>query len=354
MHDVLRFWLDRGVDGFRIDVIHRIAKDPSLRDNPIHENGLPGFLGQVHEHDENHADIHAFLKRIRNVVDAYPERMTVGEVALAHPDPAVVAGYYGEADQLHLAFSFSFLHQPWSAQRLRHEIQQFSALVPDGAWPCWVLSNHDVPRHATRYEHPTLGEARARLAAALLLTLRGTPFLYYGEEIGMRNVPIPEDRLQDPLAWTIHPKIARDPERTPMPWNDGPGGGFTRGEPWLPLGEDFAHRNVDRQRSEAGSILQLYRELLALRRATPALERGDMRWLPAPDDVLAYERREGPSRALVALNLGETSSEVALPAGRVLRGLCTGPGAALPSRADRVGLGPCEGVVLVPETERAS
>ena len=298
MHDTLRFWLDRGVDGFRIDVIHKIAKDPELRDNPLHENGLPGYLGQVHENDEDHEDVHAMLREIRRVVDAYPERMTVGEVALSHPDPAVVARYYGRNDELHLAFNFSFMHQAWSAAGFREQIDRFLGLLPERCWPDWVLSNHDFSRHATRHDHPELGDSRARLAAMLLLTLRGTPFLYYGEEIGMRDGEIPEDRRQDPLAWTIHPKLSRDPERTPMQWTSEPGGGFSTGEPWLPLAGDHATRNVESQRWDSASLLHLYRDLLALRRATPALERGRFAWLESEGEVLAYERREGPSRAL--------------------------------------------------------
>lgn len=347
MHDTLRFWLDRGVDGFRIDVIHRIAKDPALRDNPLHENGMPGFLGQVHQHDENHPDVHGFLKRIRRVMDEYEGRMTVGEVALAPPDPREVAGYYGDCDELDLAFNFAFLHAPWSAPAIRHEIESFSALIPEGGWPCWVLSNHDVSRHASRHDHPELGDARARLAAALLLTLRGTPFLYYGEEIGMRNVPIPEERMHDPLAWTIHPKISRDPERTPMQWDDGPAAGFSEAEPWLPIAEDATRRNVQKQHWDPGSLLHLYRDLLSLRRATPALEQGTMTWLDAPEEVLAYERRHGTSRALVALNLGSEPARVTLPEAAVRGGLHTVEGVRLPTRSGAIALGPCEGVVLL-------
>jgi len=347
MHGVLRFWLDRGVDGFRIDVIHKIAKDPELRDNPPHDNGLPGYLGQLHEHDEDHDDIHDMLRGIRRLFDRYPERMTVGEVALSHPDPAVVARYYGQGDELHLAFNFSFMHAPWSATRYREEIDRFFGALPPGCWPNQVLSNHDFPRHATRHAHPELGEARTRVAAALLLTLRGTPFLYYGEEIGMRDGHVPEDRFQDPLAWTIHPKLSRDPCRTPMQWDATPGAGFTTGEPWLPVAADHAVRNVQRQRWDPDSLLHLYSDLIALRRATPALERGRFAWLDADPDVLAYERREGASRALVALNLGEGAAEARLPEARVTGGLHTARGASLPPRSGTLSLGPCEGVVLV-------
>jgi alpha-glucosidase len=345
MHEVLRFWLRRGVDGFRIDVVHRILKDPALRDNPL----LPGreghgFGGQQHLHDENHPDVHAALRGVRRVLDEFEERMTVGEVYLF--DPAEVAKYLGRGDELHLAFNFSFLRAPWSAAAFRAEVERFEALCPAEGWPTWVLSNHDVPRHASRYDDPTFGEARARVAAALLLTLRGTPFLYYGEEIGMRNVPIPPERLQDPLAHTLHPNLSRDPERTPMPWEPGPGAGFTTGEPWLPLGNDADVRNVAAQRADRASLLWLYRDLIALRRESPALSRGDLRLLDAPEDVLAFERRAGSERALVALNFAGEARDVVLPGGAVRGGLHTRAGAPLPADAARVTLGPCEGVVL--------
>jgi alpha-glucosidase len=345
MHGVLRFWLDRGVDGFRIDVIQRIAKDPLLRDNPPSERPGPGYGGQLHVRDENHPDVHALLRGMRALLDAYPERMAVGEVYLM--DPAQVAGYYGRGDELHLAFNFSFLRSRWDAAEFAREIARFDALVPPEGWPDVVLSNHDVPRHASRYDDPVHGEARARVAALLLLTLRGTPFLYYGEELGMRNGVVPPERQRDPLAVTLHPSLSRDPERTPMHWSGGPGAGFTTGEAWLPLAADFASRNVEAQRADPSSILCLYRDLLALRRATPALERGAWRALDAPDGVLAYERREGPSRALVALNFASEPRAAGLPAARVRGGLSTLFGVALPEDAAKLQLAPSSAAVLV-------
>jgi glycosidase len=345
MHATLRFWLDRGVDGFRIDVIHRIAKDPRLRDNPPSDHPGPGYGGQIHVHDENHPDVHAYLRGIRAVLDAYDARMTVGEVYIM--DPAAAAAYYGRGDELHLAFNFSFLRAPWDAEAFAREIAAFDALVPVEGWPDAVLSNHDVPRHATRYDDPVHGEARARVAALLLLTQRGTPFLYYGEEIGMRNGEVPTEALRDPLALTLHPSLSRDPERTPMHWDGSPGAGFTTGEPWLPIARDAAVRNVAAQREDRASLVWLYRDLLALRRATPALERGSWRRLDAPEGVLAYERREGTSRALVALNFGSVPQNLALPAARVRGGLRTRCGATLPGDAAQLALDASEGAVLV-------
>ena len=349
MHDVVRFWFERGVDGFRIDVVHRLAKDPELRDNPLLDPAR-GIAGQRHVHDENHPDVHALLRGLRKLANRYPERAYVGEVYLL--DPAEVARYYGRNDELHLAFNFSFLHAPWSAEAFRRETERFQRHVGRRGWPDHVLSSHDAPRHASRYDHPELGEARARLAALMLLTLPGTPFLYQGEEIGMRNVPIPKERLQDPLAWRLHPNLSRDPSRTPVPWEGGPGAGFTTGEPWLPIGADADVRNVAAQRANPGSLLQLYRTLLALRRRTPVLQHGAYRARRAPPDVFAFERRDGPARAVVALNFGDVPATVSLGRGRAADGVHTRPGAPLPERLGRVTLGPCEGVALIVAASR--
>jgi alpha-glucosidase len=345
MHDVMRFWLDRGVDGFRIDVVHRLAKDPELRDNPLIEGGGVGYGGQQHVHDQNHPYVHALLRGFREILDGYDERMMVGEVYIL--DPAEVARYYGNGDQLHLAFNFSFLHSPWSAEAFRSEIEEFEGLIPPHAWPPLVLSNHDVSRHASRYDDPVHGESRARLAALLLLALRGTPFVYYGEEIGMRSVEIPEERLQDPLARTLHPKLSRDPARTPMQWEPGAGAGFTSVEPWLPVGPDAKWRNVEAQRADPTSLLWLYRDLIDLRRRTAALRAGDYRTLPAPPEVLAFERRAPGSLARVALNFASEPRVVELGAGTVSDGLSTRAGRELPGVAGRVELAPCEGLALV-------
>ena len=350
MHDTLRFWLDRGVDGFRTDVGHRILKDPAFRDNPpnpdVPEIYRDGFLGQLHVHDENHPDVHDAYREIRRLLDSYPEKMMVGEIYLS--DPAEVAKYLGRGDELHLAFNFSFLRATWDAAAFRHEIERFAALCPPEGWPTWTLSNHDVPRHASRYDDPESGDARARLAALLLLTLRGTPFLYYGEEIGMRNVPIPVAAMQDPLARTLHPNLCRDGERTPMCWDTSAAAGFSRAvATWLPTGPQPPGTNVESQRDAPGSLLWLYKDMLALRRAHAALHRGTQQMLAAPASVLAFERRRGDSVARVALNFGSAPERVELGAGVVTGGLRSLPGRPLPARCDSVELEPQEGVVLL-------
>jgi glycosidase len=292
-------------------------------------------------HDQNHPDGHALLRGVRGVLDGYDERMAVGEVYLM--DPNEVATYYGDGDELHLAFNFSFLRSGWAAESFRREVERFEAVVPEAGWPVVVLSNHDVKRHASRYDDPELGEERARLAAMMLLTLRGTPFLYYGEEIGMRNVAIPEARLQDPLARTLHPKLSRDGERTPMQWEPADGGGFSTAEPWLPLG-DAGARSVDAQRDDPASLLCLYRRLIDLRRRTPALHSGSYRSLDAPDGVFAYERRAGSSRVRVALNFTADRCDVDLADAPVREVVSTR--SAAPT-LDPARLEASEGIVLV-------
>ena len=277
MHEVLRFWLRRGVDGFRIDVAHKIGKDPALADNE------PG-----RRHDEDWPSVHARLAGIRRVLEEFDgDRVAVGEVYVL--DQRALAPYIVTGDELHLAHNFVFLNLPWSATRFRAVVDEFEELTRDGGWPAWCLNNHDHSRTATRY-----GPARARAAAVMVLTLRGTPFLYQGEELGMTDGAVPVEAIVD--------VDGRDPERVPMPWEPGPGAGFTTGEPWLPLHPDADRLAASVQGADPGSPLSLYRELLALRRATPALQVGGYRSVDAAPDVFAYERAHDGNRLLVAVN----------------------------------------------------
>ena len=305
MLDVLRFWLDRGVDGFRIDVAQFVAKDPELRDNPPNpEPERLAHLGewrhQLHLHDHGHPDLHPIYREIRRLLDSYPgDRVIIGE--LHHPDFDVWAGFYGEVlDEIHLPFNFHFLQAPWDADALRSVIGSVCAALRDGAFANWVLGNHDQPRIASR-----IGRAQARVAMMLLMTLRGAPTLYYGEEIGMVNVDLPADRLRDP--WGLRePAQGRDPQRTPMPWDGSGNAGFCPPgvEPWLPLGADVSSVNVAAQRNDPASMLSLTRRLLHLRRAHPALADGDLAIVDGvPHGVLAFHRGRKPGRVLVALNL---------------------------------------------------
>jgi alpha-glucosidase len=274
MHDVLRFWLDRGVDGFRADVVHLIGKDPALADVP-RLNPAGGHLSIVGSHD--YAGTHALLRGIRSVLDEYGDRMMVGEVNLTGTE--LIAPYLGDDDELHLAFDFESLDVPWDAEGWRARIAHVEAIMGE-RWPTWVFSNHDQPRIRTR-----LGgsEARARAAAIMLLTLRGTPFLYAGEELGLLDAVVPPQRVVDPGG--------RDGCRAPIPWTAAPGHGWPA-EPWLPWPPEPAQHSVEAQRADPTSTLHLYREALALRRASPALRHGSLALLDdAPDGVLAYERR---------------------------------------------------------------
>jgi alpha-glucosidase len=300
MHDTLRFWLDRGVDGFRMDVVHLIGKD-------LERNDPPGAAGHVIHNDV--AVTHDRLRRIRQLLDDYPgDRTSVGEVYLL--DEAAMAAYYGHGDELHLSFNFPFLWTAWDARQLRRRIERtLEHLGPRHAWPTWVLSNHDVPRHRQRYGG---SEAAARAAAVLLLTLPGTPFLFQGEELGLLDAVVPPDRVVDPGG--------RDGCRAPLPWTAADDHGWAA-QPWLPFPPESTERSAERQVADPRSIAHLYRRVLAERRASPALHAGDFRWLDGPSDVLAFERHDAPSgeRAWVVVNLGSEPCDVALPgAGRVV------------------------------------
>ena len=280
MHDVLRFWLRRGVDGVRIDVAHKLGKDPELRDDE------PGRT-----HREDWPTTLERLARIRGVLEEFDgERVAIGEVYVL--DQRRLAAYVTGEDGLHLAHNFVFLNLPWSAAAFRATVDEFEALVEAGGWPAWCLNNHDHSRTATRY-----GPARARVAAVLLLTLRGTPFVYQGEELGLPDGEVPAERVLD--------VDGRDPERVPMPWTADPAAAHGFGaavEPWLPVHHDAAAFALDAQEGDPRAPLALYRALLALRRSTPALHTGTHRSLDAAPDVFAYERALDGERVVVALN----------------------------------------------------
>ncbi|MEO5725276.1 MAG: alpha-amylase family glycosyl hydrolase, partial [Ilumatobacteraceae bacterium] len=289
MLDTLRFWLDRGVDGFRMDVVHLIAKDID-RDDP------PRAVARGHQHVTYNdvAAVHPRLRRIRAVLDSYPgERVAVGEVYLL--DEERMAEYYGAGDELHLNFNFAFLWAPFDAAVLRTRISStLSHLAPRGAWPTWVLSNHDVPRHRTRYGG---SERNARLAAVLLLTLPGTPFMYQGEELGLLDAVVPAEAAVDPGG--------RDGCRAPIPWDAEPLHGWSA-EPWLPFPPESDVRNVADARADEDSIVHLYRRLLALRRSTAALHLGGCDVLDDTGDLLAYTRyNDSSERWVVAINISD-------------------------------------------------
>lgn len=331
MYDVLRFWLDKGVDGFRVDVIWHLAKDPDFRDNPPNPSWDPGEpeirrLEQKYSADQPH--VHDYVSEMRDVIDSYPGRLLIGEIYL--PLDRLVS-YYGKSNEgLHLPFNFQLIEAPWRAEIIKDLIDEYDAAVPDGGWPNWVLSNHDQPRIAAR-----VGEAQARVAAMLLLTLRGTPTLYYGDELGIADVHIPEGRICDPWARNEpHVSFNRDEARTPMQWSAQAHAGFSVAEPWLPLTDDWETRNVACQRRDDRSMLSLYRALLSLRARLPDLRNGDYRSLDCGRPVLAYCR--GTDIAVV-LNLSGEPVPLQLPdawrtAEVLLRASCGTPGGVVPTR----------------------
>ena len=314
MHDVLRFWLRRGIDGFRIDALGRALKDPRMRDNPPNPNwtpdaGLPQRFAQIERYNRDWPDQIDVVRGIRRVLDEFPERMAVGEV---FGSPETLAWYLGgEAlDGLNLAFNFHLIggygtpHTRWNAATFRELADAAQRALPEGAIPAYVMGNHDQPRLVSRF-----GRAAAPGAAVLLLTLPGTPFVYYGEEIGMEDVPIDEAQAQDPAR---HGAIGRDPERTPMQWSDAPGAGFTTGTPWLPLGD--LRLNVAAQSDDPGSLLGLYRRLIWLRKRSPALRGGSYASLPdTPPGVYGFVRIATDQRALTLVNFDDAPANVRLP-----------------------------------------
>jgi alpha-glucosidase len=323
MEDVIRYWLDRGVDGFRVDVIHKMIKDAQLRGNPRpapeDEHPIRDYGGQHHVYDEDQPEVHDIIRGWRHILDHYGSRTMVGEVYLF--DPARVARYYGNGhDELPLAFNFNVLWCPWDAAAFRAQVEQIEALLPAGAQPTYVLSSHDAPRHRTRFDDPTWGAARARVAAMMLLTLRGTPFLYYGEELGMRDVFIPPERICDPVGKRF-PAVGRDPERTPMQWSSEARAGFTTAaNSWLPIGPDFDSVNVSRQLHDPHSHLSFYRRLIWYRKDAAALTDGTYRPLNGPPDTFVYLREHSTQRLLVALNFASEPRRLALsdlPDGRL-------------------------------------
>ncbi|HUQ62703.1 MAG TPA: alpha-amylase family glycosyl hydrolase [Acidimicrobiales bacterium] len=293
MQGVLRFWLDRGVDGFRADVIHLIGKDPALPDQPAElvDGGLVG----VHDYPSTHE----LLRSIRSLLDSYPDdRAMIGEVNLS--TAALLAPYYGARDELHLVFNFSLLYAPWQPKRWAELITEAeTAFEPAEAWPVWVLSNHDTARLRTRYGG---SEDRARVAAVVLLTLRGTPVLYAGEELGLEDGAVDEATRVDPGG--------RDGCRAPIPWTAAAPHGWEGQRPWLPWPPSPRTRNVEVFRRDENSILHLYRRLLGARRAAPALHKGAWRLLDAPAPVLAYERRDHEDVRITVANFGDEPVEV--------------------------------------------
>lgn len=314
---IYRFWFDRGVAGFRIDVAHGIVKDKELRDNPEATKDDPPHVrahGQRTVYNVERPEVHDVLRHWRRLADTYdPPRILLGETYVL--DVRSMGRFYGTGDQLHLAFNFTYVHAPFEAAALADVVAESELVIPDVGWPVWTVSNHDVPRVMSRWCGGDEGKLRCALLS--LLTLRGTPVLYYGDEIGMPDTPIRKEDLQDPLGKRHWPKPrGRDPERTPMPWGNSPGAGFTEPgvRPWLPIG-DASSRNVEEQRRNPASTLLFVRDLIAIRRKSRDLQSGDYRQLASPAGAWSWERGSGTT---VSINLSDRPVRITGLTGRIL------------------------------------
>ena len=340
----VRFWLDLGVDGYRLDTANFYFHDAELRSNPCRGapdpnkpdpavNPFNPYGWQHHLYDKSRPENLVFLQRLRALLDQYPDTTMVGEIG-DDDGLARVAEYTAGGDKLHMAYCFDLLGERHDAPFVHGVLERFGRIVGSG-WPCWALSNHDVTRVATRWGGPEPDPALLRLALALQASLRGSVCLYQGEELGLPEADVPFEDLQDPYGITMWPQyMGRDGCRTPMPWSaEAPDLGFGSGaaRPWLPLSEAQRALAVDRQEADPGSMLQAARRLLHWRRTQPALVHGELALLPEHAQVLAFVREHEGERVLCAFNLSAQPAELALPAGLALaQQLDSGIGGAQP------------------------
>ncbi|GEP88731.1 alpha-glucosidase [Chitinophaga terrae (ex Kim and Jung 2007)] len=301
MYDVIRFWMNKGVDGFRIDVLWHVIKDDTWPDNPpnpAYESSMPEYDTLLPLYSTDQPAVHEIVSGMRKVFNEYPDRVMIAEVYL--PLDKLMAYYGVNQSGAHLPFNFMLLSLPWTATALSEAINSYEQHLPADGWPNWVLGNHDRPRLATR-----IGREQTPVAALLLLTLRGTPTIYYGEETGMKDVPVLPAETRDPQGLRMPDKqMSRDPVRTPMQWDDSEYAGFSAARPWLPVAVDYPRINVQAERAQPGSLLQLYRRLIALRHAEPSLQLGSYKEVLANHQLLAYIRKvENQDSFLIILNL---------------------------------------------------
>ena len=306
--EVMRFWLKKGVDGFRIDVLWHLAKDNQLRDNPPNPDYEPSMpecdqLQQIYSCDR--PEVHDVIRNLRTVLDEFPDRIMMGEIYLS---PEKTIPYYGKQnDGAHLPSNFQLLFTQWKAPDIQNAIEGYEALLPPGAWPNWSIGNHDRARLVSR-----ISPAQARVAAMLLLTLRGTPVMYYGDEIGIPQVDIPKNEMQDPQGLLMPDKnVSRDPQRTPMQWDASTNAGFTTGKPWLRLSKEYAQQNVAVESQDADSLLNVYRRLIALRQNERSLSQGAYETVFSNEKILAYKREaEHADSFLIILNLTDDADSI--------------------------------------------
>ncbi|MCE6987816.1 alpha-amylase family glycosyl hydrolase [Dyadobacter sp. CY323] len=302
MLDVMRFWLDKGIDGFRVDVMWHMIKDLQLRDNPPSPDSKFNPEDLIYDHyipvySTDQPEVHDIVRMMRDLTDEYDERVLIGEIYL--PIEKLVT-YYGQDNRgAHLPFNFQLLTLPWQSQQIALAIDQYEAALPAQGWPNWVLGNHDKPRIASR-----IGKSQAKVAAMMLLTLRGTPTIYYGDEIGMRDVPIPMNEIVDPQGLNMPElNVSRDPSRTPMQWSSEINGGFSQYKPWLRLPYNSGRVNVEVQKQDPHSMLRFYTKLIALRKEHAALNIGTYTPEYSDEQLISYVREHSDSKFLVILNL---------------------------------------------------
>jgi alpha-glucosidase len=316
-----------------------MIKDDQYRDNPPNPDWLPGAPSHdrlLPLYTSDRPEVHEMVAGLRAVLDEFDDRVLIGEIYL--PVDRLVAYYGADLRGAQLPFNFRLLLlEDWSAASLARTINTYMAALPPGGWPSWVLGNHDRSRVAAR-----VGPAQARIAAMLLLTLRGSPTIYMGDELGMLDTPIPPGQVQDPAEIREPGRgLGRDPERTPFPWHAGPGAGFTEGTPWLPIGSDTS---LQTQREGHSSMVSLYRRLIQLRRTLPALSLGSMTQAVAEGSVLSYQRGESADALLIRLNTIDAASQPVPIAGRVLAS--TDPARESTVVKEYLILGPNEGVIV--------
>jgi alpha-glucosidase len=352
MLDVMRFWLDKGVDGFRVDVMWHMIKDEQFRDNPPN----PGYQEHMATYEKllpvystDQPEVHDIVHKMRKVMDSYDERLMIGEIYL--PIHKLITYYGIDSSGAHLPFNFLLLSLPWEAEYIASAVAEYEGALPKNAWPNWVLGNHDQPRITSR-----VGIQQAKIAAMLLLTLRGTPTIYYGDEIGMTDVPIPFDEVQDPQGLNMPDKnLSRDPERTPMQWDGSENGGFTAAKPWLRLGANYKRKNVETEKKDPYSMLCFHKQLIELRQREPSFTTGDYKPVHADKQSLAYVRQAEDSRPfLVVLNLSHRPCYLNLQHinihGKVV--LSTSPELHGSRISERIQLSGDEGIIVELETSK--
>ncbi|HBK57145.1 MAG TPA: alpha-glucosidase [Xanthomonadales bacterium] len=318
--DNVRFWLDRGVDGLRLDAINFCFHDRLLRDNPAkppEQRTGRGFSPdnpyayQYHYHNNTQPENLHFLEALRALLDHYPEAAALGEIS--SEDSLTTMAEYTSGRRLHMAYSFELLTEDFSAAHIRSTVETLEARMPDG-WPCWAISNHDVARVLSRWGGPDAPPRLANLLTALVCSLRGSVCVYQGEELGLTEAEVPYESLRDPYGLAFWPTFkGRDGCRTPMPWDDSDQAGFTTGSPWLPIPSEHRRRAVSRQEADPQSTLHGFRSFMNWRRSQPALRSGDIRFIDLPEPVLGLERSRAGERILALFNLGPEAIDLILP-----------------------------------------